>query len=44
MRVLHFLAIQVLMVLSFACKRADPEFGPIKQPAPPLEVVVSIKR
>jgi len=43
MQVLHLLAIQVLMVSLFACKRAGPEFAPIKQPAPPVEVVVSIK-
>jgi hypothetical protein len=43
MRVLHLLAIQVLMVSLFACKRAGPEFGPLKQPTRPMEVVVSIK-
>ncbi|MDR2561584.1 MAG: hypothetical protein LBC63_07430 [Holophagales bacterium] len=40
MRVLNFLAIPALMVSSFACKRTYHELG---QPAPPMEVVVSIK-
>ncbi|MDR0499277.1 MAG: hypothetical protein LBH03_06060, partial [Holophagales bacterium] len=41
MRILHFLVIQILILLLFACKRPYQEF--FKQPLPPVKVAVSIK-